>query len=200
MRADDVQLAFLGVAQVFQRFLPDRHARIVLHAHVGDGLAEHLDLAGQGVQRVLFGILVEGAMADPFAGLGRGGLQGIALFPELLEGRGLGGAGAFIGRADVVHVVHRVGELRPEAHLVGQGLEDLVVAHRLAQRLDDLLHRVDLVVGIGAADRDVVALQRGGCGQHDVGPADGRGPPDVLADDGVQLAEGLQQPVQILLV
>ena len=48
--------------------------------------------------------------------------------------------------------------------------------------------------------RDVVALERGGRRQHDVGVARERGPPRLLHDDGLGLRPGAQQAVQVLVV
>ncbi len=179
---------------------PDRHARAIVDLHASDAFGEHLDLAGIGVQRAAFGIVVELAVTGPLAGRFRHRHPGIAFFPELLERHVLGRARGFVGQFDVIHLVFAVGELGPEPELVGETFEDLVVRQALADRLDHLLHRVDLVVGIGATGGDVILFQRRGRGHDDIDPTGRRRPPDVDADDGFHLLQRPDQPVGILLV
>ena len=200
MRADHVQLAGLGDAEVFLLFEPDRHAGAILDPGARDAFGIHLDLAGIGVQRVGLRVFVEGAVAGPLAGLFRHRHPGIALRPELLE-RHLGRGPRFlIGELDVIHLVFAVGKLRPEPELVGETFEDLVVRQAVLDWLDHLLHGVNPVVGIGAARGDVVLLQRRGRGHHDIGPAGRRRPPDIDTDDGLDLAQRTDQPIGVLLV
>ncbi len=158
-----MHLAFLGVAQIFGGLQPHRHARAIVQLHVGDGVAEHLDLARLGVQVIVFGIGIEIAMAHPGPRLFRGRLQGIALVPEVFKAGGFGRAGHGIGLLHDVDVF-RVGlifdELRLLVEQVGNTGKNVEIAAAFADWFDHLLHRVDAIVGIGAADRHVIALQR----------------------------------------
>ena len=76
--------------------------------------------------------------------------------------------------------------------------EDPVVVARLADRLARLLHGDQ--VGLAPAVADVVALERRGGGQHDVGHLGGRRPELLVEHDGVGLAPGLAQAVEVLVV
>ncbi len=76
--------------------------------------------------------------------------------------------------------------------------EDVVVVSGLGHRFDRLLHPEDEVVIAGPAD--VVSLQWGGGGEHDVAVA-GQGVPErLVADGGVRGLPGPGQPVQILMM
>ena len=68
----------------------------------------------------------------------------------------------------------------------------------LADRIDGAVHGED--EGIPRRAADVVALERGGRRQHDVGVTRGRRPPAVVDDDRLRLLPGALQPVEILVV
>ncbi len=100
----------------------------------------------------------------------------------------------------MVDQVIAIGELRPEVQLVREALADVIVRHAFADRLDCLLHRIDLVVGICPADADVVPLQRRAGRQHEIGPANSSRPPQIDADNGFDLLQRPDQSVRVLLV
>ena len=93
---------------------------------------------------------------------------------------------------------------RPSAKAVlaaeapGEIAENVEVVASLADRLDRLMHRDDEPVARRAAD--IVAFERGGRRQHDVGVARRRRPPRLVHDDRFRALPGAAQPVQVLMV
>ena len=112
------------------------------------------------------------------------------------------GAGALPGllveMAEPRHLVAALGVGVGDAEPLRQRAEDVVVVARLADRLDRLLHRDDEAVAPRAAD--VVALQRRGRRQHDVGVARGRGPPRLVDHDGFRSLPGAAELVGVLVM
>ena len=89
-----------------------------------------------------------------------------------------------------------------EAFAVAQFLRDIgqhvVVIARLTYWFNRLMHGAQKA--ITPAARDIIAFQRGGGGQHDIGVARQRCPPGFLHDDGLGPRPGAQHAVQILMV
>ena len=73
-----------------------------------------------------------------------------------------------------------------------------MVVARFADRLARFLHGDQIGLARGVAD--VVALQAGGGGQHDVGHLGGRRPELLMEHHRLGLAPGEPQPVEILMV
>ena len=189
-------------AQPFARRDPGRVAGAVVVAEVRDGRGVELDPAGRRVERVRLGIGAEiGEQHEVVLGLRD---PHAAVAPEILERRQAcallrhaPGEGV-VALADPAELVLAAGEIVGDAEAFGEPRHDVVVAPRLAHRLDRLAHGVDR--GIAAAGPEIVALQRGRRRQHDVGMARRRRPERVLHDDRLGLAPGAEQPVEVLVV
>ena len=76
--------------------------------------------------------------------------------------------------------------------------QDVMVIARLTHWFNRLVHGAQET--IPPAARDVIAFQRGGGGQHDIGVARQRCPPGFLHNDSLCLRPGAQHAVQILMV
>ena len=85
-----------------------------------------------------------------------------------------------------------------KAQALSQYRIDVVIGAGLAYRGDRLLHREPEPVRRGGAD--VITLQRGGAGQHNIGSAGCCGPPGLVDDDSVRFAPRLQELVYVLLL
>src|SRR5690606_34201555 len=196
---DHMQLARLGIAQILGRLHQLWTGWAIGDVVVGKRLAIELDFAGYRVQRVVFRVVVEVPVAYPSPHV-FGNLQlYVALFPELLKRH----IGFGMGVRVFQHLLQRqpFGELVAHAHQISQSLEDLEVAQAFTYRLDNLTHGVDLVVAVGTAGADVVALERTGRRQHNVGKAGRRTPPRILANIGFNLlVHGANQLVGVLLM
>ena len=200
VRADHVKLPRFGIAQIFGRFLPFGHGRAVGQVHFLDGGRIHLDAARGRVQRVFGRIGPKIPVTYP-AVRGCGGRQrDFAFFPERLERHQFGGRAVLVGGLHIIHWLLAFGEADLHAAQVGQPPEDLEIVQCIALRCDDLLHRVELVDVVGTTRGNVIAFQRGGGRQHDVGPVGGGRPPAVLHDHGVHFLQRPDQFVEILLV
>src|SRR5262249_2601710 len=79
-----------------------------------------------------------------------------------------------------------------------QRAENIEVVLRIADRVDGAVHGENERVAGRASD--VVALERGGGRQHDVGMASGRRPPALVHDHRLRLLPGALQSVEILMV
>ena len=90
------------------------------------------------------------------------------------------------------------GEAVEEPEALGERAERLVVGAHLGWRLDRPVHRRD--PGVGPAGGHVVALERGGRGEDDVGEARDRVPPRLVHDHGLGALPGARQAVQVLVV
>ena len=171
-------------------------------AEAGDLLREDLDLPARRRQRMLDGILVEGAQQ---AAVVRHRGQGeLAELPERIEIRRRQAAvGERLPRRAV-----EVPEPLSRAAALGEGLratqplrerrEDRVIVARLAVGLGDLVHGDHERVGRSGAD--ILALQRHGRGQDDVGVARRGGPGDLVHHEGIDARERPAQPVQVLVM
>ncbi len=127
-----------------------------------------------------------------------------AFGPELLEAgeRDALGGGA---RAHLIvdplapsHLVAVFGERALVAEMPRQRAENIEIVLRIADRVDGAVHGENERVAGRASD--VVALERGGGRQHDVGMARGRRPPALVHDHRLRLLPGALQAVEILMV
>ncbi len=129
---------------------------------------------------------------------------GEAFRPELLEageGNALGGrarARLIVDPLAPGHLVAPFGEGGLVAEAPRERAENVEVVPRLADRVDGAMHGENERVARRAAD--VVALERGGGRQHDVGVARGRRPPAVMDDDRLRLLPRARQAVEVLVV
>ncbi len=127
----------------------------------------------------------------------------VAGLPEGLEIRPLDAVARgllpddLVEMAQPLHLAAAFGEVVAEAEPPGEIGEDVEIVARLADRLDRLMHREHVAVGRRG---DVVALERRGRRQHDVGVARGRRPEDLVHDDGFGTLPGLHQPVDVLMM
>ena len=80
----------------------------------------------------------------------------------------------------------------------GKLAKNIEIVARLADRRDGLMHGEQKIIARRAAD--IVALERRGRRQHDIGTARGRRPPAIVHDDGVGLLPGALQPVEVLMM
>jgi hypothetical protein len=149
-----------------------------------------------------FRIGAEVAEQDVF--LAGGGDFQIAGLPERVEVRQSRGVCAGAVAAALVQMAKPrvlVAALRVglgDAEPFRQIAEDGEVVARLADRCNRLLHRHDELVAARAAD--VVALERRGGRQHDIGVARGCGPPRLVHDDGLGLLPGAAELVGVLMM
>ena len=91
-----------------------------------------------------------------------------------------------------------LGEVVPRVEALGQLGERLVVVAGLADRVERTGHRDQVAVAVAATD--VVALERRGDRQHDVGVTGGGGPERLVHHDRVGPGERSTQPVEVLVV
>ena len=165
-------------------------------------LGIELDPARRRRQFVLLRVGAEIAEHDVFVGAQRHLDKSVR--PEAVEIRQRRLVGARLVAPAIVEVAqpfHLVAALRVgrlAANAARELGKDRVVAARLADRLDRLLHGEDVAVAMRSAD--VVALERGRRRQHDVGMARGRRPPWLVHDDGLRPLPGAAQPVGVLVM
>ena len=91
-----------------------------------------------------------------------------------------------------------LGEGFAGAETLGQIGEDFVIVPRLAVRRRNARHRHQQRI-VGAA-ADILALQRHGRGQNEIGVARGRGPAQFMHHQRIDLRESAPQPVEILMM
>ena len=158
---------------------PDGVASRCLSGSARKSLEQHVVVGRRGISR-------KPSFQKPSKS-GNGGLVGAQLL-----------APAVVEVAQPPHLVAAFGKGGLAAEPSRQLGEDREIAARLADRRDRLLHRDDEPVAPRAAD--VVALQRRGRRQHDVGVARGRRPPGLVHDDGLRPLPGAAQPVDVLVM
>ena len=189
-------------AEPFARRHPDRVSRHFLIAEARDGLGIDLDLAGGRVERVR--IRVRAELGELGVGRCRRGNLDEALVPEggkvrhLDPLRAAGAAPEAIEVREPGHLVALFGEGGAVAQRIGDVGQHVGIVARLAHRRDRLVHRPHEAVARGAGD--VVALQRRGGRQHDVGMAGDGGPPRLLHHHRVGAVPAAQQAPEILVV
>ena len=128
----------------------------------------------------------------------------LAVLPELVERRNddiaLGHARpeALVDVLDPLTGAASFGELVPRTESLRQLGKGFVVVAGLAHRVEGARHGDDVAVVAPAAD--VVALERRGRRQHDVGVARGGRPVRLVHDDRVGPRERASQPVEVLVV
>src|SRR5262249_10871538 len=124
--------------------------------------------------------------------------------PELLEAReshALGSsarANAIVHPLAPAHLVAVFGERALVSEALRERAENIEVVLRLANGIDGLMHRENERVTGGAAD--VVALEKGGGGKHDIAVTRGCCPPALVHDYRFRLLPGAAQPIEILMV
>src|SRR5712672_913614 len=123
--------------------------------------------------------------------------------PEGFEIRALDAVPRRLLARDVIKMAEPFGlatafrESVAEPELLRQTCEYLEIVARAADRRNGLMHRKHVTVGRG---RDVVALQRRGCGKDDIGMARSRRPPYLVDDHGLGTLPCPHQSVDVLMV
>ena len=102
--------------------------------------------------------------------------------------------GAVIEMPQPLHLRAALGELRLEPKSIGEGAVDVVLRLRLTYRFDGFLH--DEVEAIARCPADIIAFQRRGTGQHDIGPPRRWRPPGLVNNDGFRPLPGAQETVE----
>ena len=96
------------------------------------------------------------------------------------------------------HVVAVFGERALVAEMPRQRAKNIEIVLRIADRVDGAVHGEN--EGVAGRASNVVALERGGGWQHDVGVTRGRRPPALVHDHRLRLLPGALQAVEILMV
>src|SRR5262249_60107243 len=84
------------------------------------------------------------------------------------------------------------------AEMPRQRAENIEVVLRIADRVDGAVHGEN--EGVAGRASDIVALERGGGRQHDVGVTRGRRPPALVHDYRLRLLPGALQAAYVLMV
>ena len=185
----EMQRKGLGVlaAEPFARLEPGRMRRTIVIGEPRDLGREELDPAGWRPQLVLPRIVPEVAEED--VGLAGGGNSQIARGPESVEGRQRHSLAPALWRQP-----RRYGGARRFVAALGEGISHAEAVRKFAEMAKSFrasptgstaLYIAIVLVAPRAAD--VVALQRRGRRQHDIGVVGGRGPPRLVDDDGLRL-------------
>ena len=107
-------------------------------------------------------------------------------------------APSIVKMAKPAHFVATFGKGRLAIETPGEVAEDREIVARAVHRLDRLFHGNDKAVARRTAD--IVALERGGGWQHDIGIARRCRPPWLVHDDGFRSTPRATQPVKILMM
>ena len=133
------------------------------------------------------------------AGVGGLGEREFAVGPEGVEAGGVeGGAGGFVQMPEPGLGVSALGEGVPGAEAGGEVREDGVVVAGLGVGGSGGVHGDH--DGVGGGGADVLAFQRRGAREDDVGVARGGGPGAFMHDDGVGAGEGAAEAGEVLVV